>query len=68
MRRNKRRKDLFRARFGQTVGMGHPLGKLAERFGAVYADIGGRPPLATRLLVRLAILKPMPDLSDVNRR
>jgi IS5 family transposase len=53
--------------------MGHPLTKLAgtidwgfleQRFGAVYADVAGRPPLSTRLMAGLAILKHMHDLSD----
>lgn len=29
---------------------------LEERFGAVYEKTPGRPPLATRLMARLAIL------------
>ncbi len=53
--------------------MGHPLAKLAhaidwgfleKRFGAVYCDGPGQPPLATRLMAGLAILKHMHDLSD----
>jgi hypothetical protein len=51
----------------------HPLAKLArvidwgfleESFGAVYTDAPGRPPLSTRLMAGLAILKHMHDLSD----
>ena len=51
----------------------HPLAKLArtidwafleERFGAVYADGAGQPPLPTRLMAGLAILKHTYDLSD----
>jgi IS5 family transposase len=64
---------LFRSRLDQIVDMGHPLAKLAatigwgfleERFGAVYADVPGRPLLATRLMAGLTILKHMHDLSD----
>ena len=53
--------------------MDHALAKLAraidwgfleERFGAVYTDGPGRPPLPTRLMAGLAILKHMHDLSD----
>ena len=36
----------------------------AERFGAVYKDKPGRPPLPTRLMAGLAILKHTYDLSD----
>jgi IS5 family transposase len=72
-RRDGGQRDLFRARLDQIVDMGHPLAKLArtidwgfleERFGAVYADVPGRPPLPTRLMSGLAILKHMHDLSD----
>ena len=57
-RRESGQRDLFRARLDQIVDMWHPLAKLArtvdwgflERsFGAVYADVPGRPPLPTRL-------------------
>jgi IS5 family transposase len=37
---------------------------LEERFGAVYTDGPGSPPLPTRLMAGLAILKHMHDLSD----
>lgn len=72
-RRDSGQKDLFRARLDQIVDMSHPLAKLArtidwgfleKSFGAVYADVPGRPPLATRLMAGLAILKHMHDLSD----
>ena len=72
-RRDGGQKDLFRSRLDQIVDMGHPLAKLAatidwgfleQRFGAVYADVPGRPPLPTRLMAGLAILKHMHDLSD----
>jgi IS5 family transposase len=77
MRPNERREsgqtDLFRARLDQIVDLEHPLVKLArvidwrfleERFGAVYTDGPGQPPLATRLMAGLAILKHLHDLSD----
>lgn len=72
-RRDGGQRDLFRARLDQIVDMGHPLAKLAatidwgfleQRFGVVYADVPGRPPLPTRLMAGLAILKHMHDLSD----
>ena len=67
------RADLFRARLDQILDLNHPLVKLAhtidwgfleERFGAVYSDGPGQPPLPTRLMAGLAILKHMHDLSD----
>ena len=72
-RRESGQNDLFRARLDQIVDMDHPLAKLAraidwrlleERFGAVYSDKAGHPPLPTRLMAGLAILKSMHDLSD----
>ena len=72
-RRETGQRDLFRARLDQIIDLGHPLvvlagkidwGFLEERFGAVYEDRPGRPPLATRLMAGLAILKHMHDLSD----
>ena len=66
-------RDLFRARLDQIIDLGHPLAKLAgkidwvfleRRFGEVYQDKPGRPPLPTRLMAGLAILKHMHDLSD----
>ena len=72
-RRDSGRNDLFRARLDQIVDMGHPLAKLGqvidwrfleERFGAVYTDKAGHPPLATRLMAGLSILKHMHNLSD----
>lgn len=53
--------------------MDHALAKLGqvidwrfleERFGAVYTDKAGHPPLPTRLMAGLAILKHMHNLSD----
>ncbi len=72
-RRESGQNDLFRARLEQIVDLGHPLAKLAraidlrfleQRFGAVYSDKAGHPPLPTRLMAGLAILKSMHDLSD----
>jgi transposase, IS5 family len=72
-RRGGGQKDLFRARLDQIVDMSRPLAKLAgsvdwrfleDRFGAAYADKAGYPPLPTRLMAGLAILKHMHDLSD----
>jgi hypothetical protein len=37
---------------------------LEDRFGAAYSDRAGHPPLPTRLMAGLAILKSMHDLSD----
>jgi IS5 family transposase len=72
-RRETGQADLFRARLDQIVDPTHPLVKLAraidwrfleERFGAVYDDDPGRPPLPTRLMAGLTILKHLHDLSD----
>ncbi|UCI18503.1 IS5 family transposase [Mesorhizobium sp. B2-1-8] len=65
--------DLFRSRLDQIINMKHELVRLAqaidwpvleERFGAVYSDGPGMPPLPTRLMAGLAILKHTFDLSD----
>ena len=65
--------DLFRSRLDQIIDLKHALVKLAraidwrfleEQFGAVYTDGPGRPPLPTRLMAGLAILKHTYDLSD----
>jgi hypothetical protein len=65
--------DLLRSRLDAIIDMGHALVKLAtavdwrfleERFGAVYTDGPGQPPLPTRLMAGLAILKHMHNLSD----
>ena len=72
-RRDSGQNDLCRARLDQIVDMDHSLAKLAaaidwrfleERFGAVYSDGPGQPPLPTRLMAGLSILKHMHDLSD----
>lgn len=65
--------DLFRSRLDQIIDMGHPLVLLGAKvgwkrvettFGAVYSDAPGQPPLPTRLMAGLTILKHMHDLSD----
>ncbi|MBU6473988.1 MAG: IS5 family transposase [Alphaproteobacteria bacterium] len=65
--------DLFRSRLDQIIDMDHALAKLArtldwrfleERFGAAYKDGPGQPPLPTRLMAGLAILKHTYGLSD----
>ena len=72
-RRDTGQTDLLRSRLDAIIDMAHPLVKLAqtidwsfleERFGAVYEDKPGRPPLPTRLMAGLAILKHTYDLSD----
>ena len=72
-RRDSGQNDLFRARLDQIVDMGDPLAKLAatidwrfleERFGTVYSDKPGQPPLPTRLMAGLSILKHTHNLSD----
>ncbi len=72
-RRESGEQDLFRSRLDQVINMDHALVKLArtidwrfleEKFGAVYADGTGRPPLPTRLMAGLAILKHTYNLSD----
>src|SRR5258705_3639195 len=72
-RRESGEQDLFRSRLDQVINMDHALAKLArtiewgfleEKFGAVYADGSGWPPLPTRLMAGLAILKHTFNLSD----
>jgi IS5 family transposase len=72
-RRDTGQTDLFRARLDQIINPTHALVKLAsvidwrfleDRFGSVYDDDPGRPPLPTRLMAGLAILKHLHDLSD----
>src|ERR1700716_2142576 len=72
-RRESGEQDLFRSRLDQIISMDHALVKLAgtidwrfleEKFGAVYKDGAGQPPLPTRLMAGLAILKHTYDLSD----
>lgn len=66
-------RDLFRSRLDQIVDLKHELVKLSQaidwgflekKLGSVYDDDPGRPPLPTRLMAGLAILKHMHNLSD----
>ena len=72
-RRETGAQDLFRARLDQIIDMSHELVKLAQAidwrflescFGEVYSDGPGMPPLPTRLMASLAILKHTFNLSD----
>jgi len=72
-RRDTGQTDLLRSRLDAIIDMNRALVKLAraidwsfleEGFGAVYEDRPGRPPLPTRLMAGLAILKHSYDLSD----
>src|SRR4030095_6857446 len=72
-RRETGKQDLFRSRLDQIIDMKHSLvtlartvdwGFLEQEFGAVYTDSPGQPPLPTRLMAGLAILKHTYDLSD----
>lgn len=58
--------DLFRSRRGQIINMNHELVRLAKtvsseaieaRCGEVHSDGRGMPPLPTRLMAELPILK-----------
>jgi transposase, IS5 family len=72
-RRETGEQDLFRSRLDQIISMKHELVKLAKaiswsvietKCGEVYSDGPGMPPLATRLMAGLAILKHTFNLSD----
>ena len=72
-RREKGEQDLFRSRLDQIINMNHELVKLAKalswsfletKCGEVYSEGPGMPPLPTRLIAGLAILKHTFDLSD----
>jgi IS5 family transposase len=72
-RRETGQTDIFRSRLDQIINLEHELARLArtidwsflERsFGAAYDDRPGQPPLPTRLMAGLAILKHAHDLSD----
>ena len=72
-RRESGEQDMFRSRLDQVINMNHALVKLArtidwgfleEKFGAVYNDGPGQPPLPTRLMAGLAILKHSYNFSD----
>lgn len=65
--------DLFRSRLDQIIDTKHPLvrlgrtvdwGFLERRFGEVYDDDPGQPPLPTCLMAGLSILTHTYDLSD----
>jgi IS5 family transposase len=71
--RDERQKDLFRPALEQIIDMSHPLVRLAaqidwafldRRFGAGFSAGPGQPPLPTRLVAGLFILKHMHALSD----
>lgn len=71
--RDNRRKDLLKPALEAIIDLGHPLVRLAQqidwgfvdrRFAAVCAAGGGHPPLPTRLVAGLLILKHMHDQSD----
>ena len=72
-RRESGEQDLFRSRLDHIIDLNHALVKLAhkidwafleKKFGAVYTDGPGQPPLPTRLMAGLAILKHTHNLSD----
>jgi IS5 family transposase len=72
-RRETGEQDLFRSRLDQIIDLDHALAKLARaidwrfleaKFGEVYSDRPGHPPLPTRLMAGLSILKHTYDLSD----
>lgn len=72
-RRETVEQDLFRSRLDRIIDLEHALVKLSraidwrfleQKLGAVYEDGPGRPPLPTRLMAGLAILKHTYDLSD----
>lgn len=71
--RDERQKDLFRPPLEAIINLGHPLVRLADeidwrfldsRFGSVCSTGPGQPPLPSRLVAGLFILKHMHDLSD----
>ncbi len=71
--RDDRQKDLLRPALEAIIDLGHPLVRLARaidwrfldtRFASVCTAGAGQPPLPTRLVAGLFILKHMHDLSD----
>lgn len=71
--RDERQKDLFRPPLDEIIDLGHPLARLAReidwgfldgRFSSVCRAGPGQPPLPTRLVAGLLILKHLHDLSD----
>ena len=72
-RRDRGEQDMFRSRLDQIINLKHELARLANviswaaieaKCGEVYADGPGMPPLPTRLMAGLSILKFTFDLSD----
>jgi IS5 family transposase len=72
-RRDTGQSDLWRSRLDAIIAMDHPLVKLArtidwrlleEKFGQAYSHKAGQPPLPTRLMAGLSILKHTCNLSD----
>jgi transposase, IS5 family len=71
--RDERQDDLFQPSLDKIINLRHPLVRLAreidwdflaERFGSVCGVGPGQPPLPTRLVAGLFILKHMHNLSD----
>ena len=71
--RDERQKDFFRPALDQIIDLKHPLVLLAEkidwrfideRFRSVCREGPGQPPLPTRLVAGLFVLKHMHNLSD----
>ena len=71
--RDDRQRDLFRPGLEDIIDLGHPLVRLAReidwqfldsRFSSVCTAGEGRPPLPTRLVAGLFILKHMHNLAD----
>ena len=71
--RDERQKDLLRPPLDEIIDLSHPLARLAReidwgfldgRFSSVCRAGPGQPPLATRLVAGLLILKHLHDLSD----
>ena len=71
--RDDRQDDLFRPPLEKIINLRHPLVRLAReidwefvarRFGSACRAGPGQPPLPTRLVAGLLILKHMHDLSD----
>ena len=74
-RRETGQADMFRARLDQIIDMTHSLvrlgglidwGFIERRCGEAYSDAPGQPPLPTRLMAGVAILKHTFNLSDEN--
>lgn len=72
-RRDSGQGDLLRSRLDQIIDLNHPLVALAgkvdwafleQTFGEAYKDGPGQPPLPSRLMAGLTILKYTHDLSD----